>query len=139
MKVLTEEECDRAQEEMFQDFNDAKSQVNGPIKKDDPLTWDTRNWPSNGKFLLTKCCFGQYAMNNRTHPGTRGLLALTGLVSRPLLVLYEIFRRIYKTDALWSSLDKWGVMRGTVNIPQMVDGNIVHVRCYKGPFHRAYR
>jgi hypothetical protein len=41
----------------------------------------------------------QTAWNNRTHPN-----------------VYQVFQSIFNTEKLWSSIDRWGIMRGTKNL-----------------------
>eukprot|EP01139_Manchomonas_bermudensis_P009418 Amastigsp_a339197_494.p1 type:complete len:393 gc:universal Amastigsp_a339197_494:1286-108(-) len=70
-----------------------------PISRDNPLSWESSNWPApRSKFLFSEPAFTRRAFENRTCDA-----------------VYEAFRALYGGEhRLWSSIDNWGVMRPTV-------------------------
>jgi len=105
IKVLTIEQCDATIDELFNDINkrspnDNNNKHKQKIDRHDPMTWETVNWPYEGKFLINTPAFGQCAFNNRTCDP-----------------MYKIWCNIFKETKLWCSIDKFGIFRGTVNLP----------------------
>jgi len=75
------------------------------IDRWDPTTWEQENWPNRKKFLTKFPALTPLAFQNRTHPN-----------------LYSVFCEIFKRKDLWTSIDCWGVMRGTKNLT-FIEGN----------------
>eukprot|EP01118_Nematostelium_gracile_P003863 TRINITY_DN1449_c0_g1_i1.p1 TRINITY_DN1449_c0_g1~~TRINITY_DN1449_c0_g1_i1.p1 ORF type:complete len:349 (-),score=86.91 TRINITY_DN1449_c0_g1_i1:43-1089(-) len=110
VKVLDDQQCDETIKELFEDMNSADHPRKvAQIDRNDPSTWESCNWPSGSKFLTSTPCFGQKAFENRTNEN-----------------IYKIFKAIYNEEKLWCSIDKWGIFRGTKDLPFMEDGEIVY-------------
>ena len=98
VNLLTEEEADATAEEALEDASVRAAAVREhetePIRLDDPNTWKTSNWPRDQKFLFDAPAFTPCAFANRAKA-------------------YPVFRDLFGVDELWSSIDNWGVLRGT--------------------------
>lgn len=61
---------------------------------------EKENWPSKSSYFLTaKPAFTQLAFENRTNEN-----------------LYYIFSKTFNETKLWSSIDNWGIFRGTKDL-----------------------
>lgn len=108
--VLSSDECSQTLASFFKESNE--QQRPGATRKlsMDPLTWGNENWPNKSHFLVRRRpSIGLEPTRVRTHP-----------------TIHKVFATIFGTERLQTSIDRWGVMRGTVNIPTQVteDGKI---------------
>ena len=105
VNLLTPEEADATAEEALEDASAraaaARDYETERIRLDDPNTWKTKNWPRDQKFLFDAPAFTPLAFANRAKA-------------------YPVFRDLFGVDELWSSIDNWGVLRGTSGLT-MVD------------------
>ena len=102
VQALNEQQCKDAAQEMELDVNNAMKSKSQKTKVDFnvPSTWENPNWPAKSKFLFNSPPFGIAAMKNRT-----------------CTKIYEIYQHLYGGEKhLWTSLDNWGIMRGTQNL-----------------------
>lgn len=61
---------------------------------------EDQNWPApTSRFLTQTMAIDQKAWDNRTHPN-----------------IYRAFSKILNTPHLYSTVDRWGIMRGTKNL-----------------------
>jgi Phytanoyl-CoA dioxygenase (PhyH) len=101
VRILNEAECSRTVEAFFKESNEQQRPGATSQLSMDPLTWGNENWPNNSHFLVRRRpSIGLAPTLVRTHPKIK-----------------EVFATIFGTDDLQTSIDRWGVMRGTVNIP----------------------
>mmetsp|Transcript_5667 Transcript_5667/g.6147 ORF Transcript_5667/g.6147 Transcript_5667/m.6147 type:complete len:368 (+) Transcript_5667:163-1266(+) len=99
IRVLNAQECLDSQTALFEDANSSAPRQHVKLDQHDPNTWEPENWPSRRKFLLSRLALHPIAFRNRFHPN-----------------VYRVFCNIYKRQDLWTSIDNWGVMRGTKNL-----------------------
>ena len=70
----------------------------GPKVTEDYKTWETENWPQpDHPFLSGKYAVDEQAFRNRVHPN-----------------LIEVFERLHGTNNLLTTIDHYGVKRGTM-------------------------
>jgi len=101
--VWDQDRCQRTIAAMFEDINAEKRHRKGDqwnenmkVSVDDPKSWESKNFPSSRKFLLDWPAFHQQAFRNRVEKN-----------------VYTVFTNIFGTHKLWSSIDNWGIARGT--------------------------
>lgn len=108
--VLSLQEQTAVLDAFFKESNEQQRPVaTHKLSLDDPLTWEDRNWPNKSHFLVRRRpTIGLEPTFVRTHP-----------------TIHQVFTTIFGTDELQTSIDRWGVMRGTVDIPTLqVDGSL---------------
>lgn len=107
--VLSFEERSATIEAFFKESNSQQRPVATHKLSRDPLSWGDNNWPKNGHFLIRRRpTVGLEPTLVRTHP-----------------TVHQVFTTIFGTDRLQTSIDRWGVMRGTMNIPTLqADGTV---------------
>jgi len=103
IKVLSEEECEESIGELFADAN-LQAEEEGrkqkkKVRRDEEESWESDNWPTQSKFLFARPGFGQKAFDNRTNEN-----------------IYKVFCNIFGRTDLLTSIDFWGVMRGTKDL-----------------------
>jgi Phytanoyl-CoA dioxygenase (PhyH) len=105
VRILNEDECSRTLDAFLEESNEQQRPGATSKLSMDPLTWGSENWPNKSHFLVRRRpSIGWAPTLVRTHPKIR-----------------EVFATIFGTDDLQSSIDRWGVMPGTVNIPTRQD------------------
>jgi ectoine hydroxylase-related dioxygenase (phytanoyl-CoA dioxygenase family) len=100
--VMQEEQCDKLFDAFWEEANlmadENKVQQIAKLDKNDPSTWETENWSTGGKFLMYRHALHEEAFKARVNPN-----------------VVKFWRAIYGgTEKLWTSIDHWGIMRGTV-------------------------
>ncbi len=103
VRVLSAEVCRRTVDAMFDDINAEarrKKCGSGEVSPSDPATWHAAHWPSRSKFLIRRPAFHPQAFSNRTCDA-----------------LYTVFRHLWNEERLQVTIDNWGVVRGTRQIP----------------------
>mmetsp|Transcript_30877 Transcript_30877/g.46881 ORF Transcript_30877/g.46881 Transcript_30877/m.46881 type:complete len:380 (-) Transcript_30877:103-1242(-) len=105
--VLSKQERLKTLEAFFQESNEQQRPVATQKLSLDPITWGDHNWPAKTHFLVRRRpTIGLEPTLVRTHP-----------------IVHQVFTTIFGTEKLQTSIDRWGVMRGTRNIPtQQKDG-----------------
>ena len=108
--VLSGSECTETLQAFFKESNVQQRPVATEKLSLDPRTWGSTNWPNKSHFLVRR----------------RPTISLEATLVRTHPVIHRVFAAIFGTDQLQTSIDRWGVMRGTVNIPtRQGDGTIV--------------
>eukprot|EP01127_Copromyxa_protea_P005205 TRINITY_DN150_c1_g1_i3.p1 TRINITY_DN150_c1_g1~~TRINITY_DN150_c1_g1_i3.p1 ORF type:complete len:344 (-),score=46.68 TRINITY_DN150_c1_g1_i3:72-1103(-) len=100
--VVTSQEVEDTVDEIWT-FLEAKEWTTTGCKVDrnDSSTWSKDYFPANAVGILgSGPAFGPCTWRNRQNPN-----------------IYKIFSTIYGTPKLWVSLDRWGLMRPTKNVP----------------------
>jgi len=88
--VLDANECDELAKDIWKSV--------GPNVTADPLTWDDVNWPNpDHPSLNNNYVYSEKAFNIRTHPR-----------------LVEVFKTIYNTENLLTTIDFYGIKRATI-------------------------
>jgi hypothetical protein len=91
IKVLSPDECIKTEEALWNENGDR-------LKADDYTTWENENWPSPGHpFLSNKYALHEQAFRNRVNSK-----------------VVNAFTQLYKTNDLLTTIDFWGIKRGTV-------------------------
>lgn len=109
VQVFSREECNKTIIAMFEDLNSLQNPkvARAKLDPDNPETWASENWPNpHGKFLTNTPTFCMQAWKNRLHPN-----------------VIQTFENIYGTSDLVTSVDNWGIFRGTRNL--QIDGESV--------------
>jgi len=107
VQLLSPEECKQSIEAMQQEVRSTAPKAKCPVDFSDSRTWDDKNWPSKSRHLLQDVAMHAQAFQNRTRED-----------------LYELFSYLFDGERkLWTSIDRWGVLRGTKDIV-MPDGSI---------------
>lgn len=72
------------------------------VNRNDPRTWDSANWPTAQAvgFIGSNAAYGPQAWKNRMGEN-----------------LYKVFSTLMNHKELWVSVDRYGIMRPTKNIP----------------------
>jgi len=72
------------------------------VDRNDPTTWMDSNWPTSQSagFLGSDVAITKEAFNNRQNEK-----------------IYQVFRELIGKDDLWVSIDRYGIMRPTVDVP----------------------
>lgn len=84
--ILSEQEQEDSQAALWQEM--------GPTVTEDPLTWDSQNWPDPSScFLTSTYAISQQAFKNRLHPK-----------------ILEVFQVLYGKEVM-GTIDFWGVKR----------------------------
>eukprot|EP01006_Ploeotia_vitrea_P012070 TRINITY_DN32076_c0_g1_i1.p1 TRINITY_DN32076_c0_g1~~TRINITY_DN32076_c0_g1_i1.p1 ORF type:complete len:443 (-),score=49.32 TRINITY_DN32076_c0_g1_i1:47-1318(-) len=102
VKVLSADECDRTVTAMFEEVN---SLPPGPRKQcdvspTDPNTWADVNWPTSSKFLTKESAMHPQAFTVRSNE-----------------TIYKVFSKIWNEHRLGVSVDRWGIARGSKDVP----------------------
>lgn len=109
IRILSDEECSKTADAFFKESNELQRPGATNKVSMDPLTWGDENWPSKSHFLVRR----------------RPTIALAPTLVRTHPKIHQVFATIFDTEDLQSSIDRWGVMRGTLNIPtRQKDGTI---------------
>ncbi|PRP81536.1 hypothetical protein PROFUN_10898 [Planoprotostelium fungivorum] len=110
--ILNQEDIAASVEEVW---NQIESQTwgfeNKKVDRNDPNTWGDDLWPSAVRklgILGDSEAIGPMAWKNRQNPR-----------------LYQVYKTLMQTERLWVSVDRWGVMRPTVNVPTQKDGETI--------------
>eukprot|EP01119_Soliformovum_irregulare_P022640 TRINITY_DN7798_c0_g1_i2.p1 TRINITY_DN7798_c0_g1~~TRINITY_DN7798_c0_g1_i2.p1 ORF type:complete len:231 (-),score=21.73 TRINITY_DN7798_c0_g1_i2:443-1135(-) len=103
--VLSREQIEASLEEIWTYLETTQFgwETKDMVKRDDPKTWEDTHWPPAIKklgILGNGPAIGQQAWENRQNEN-----------------LYQVYCHILGRKDLWSSIDRWGVMRPTVKIP----------------------
>ena len=107
--LLSTDEQSRLLDSFFHESN--KQQRPGATHKLslDPLTHGNQNWPAKSHFLVKR----------------RPTIAFEPTLTRTHPLVHKVFTTIFGTDKLVSSIDRFGIMRGTVDVPtQQADGSV---------------
>ena len=108
--ILSAEERAKTLKAFFRESNEQQRPCATEKLSMDPLTWGDENWPNSSHFLVRR----------------RPTVALEPTLVRTNPKIQQVFATIFGTDKLQTSIDRWGVMRGTVNIPtRQEDGTII--------------
>ncbi len=100
VRVLDEKTCQTTICAILEEVN--KMPASSQKKRDislDPGSWSDHNWPEGFKFLLPRRAFHQQAFQNRTHKN-----------------IYKVFSEIWQETRLRTSIDYWGIVRGTTDL-----------------------
>lgn len=107
--VLSPQEKLQLLDAFFQEANEQQRPVATHKLSLDPLSWDNHNWPNKSHFLVRR----------------RPTIALEATLLRTHPIIHQVFTTIFGTDKLVTSIDRWGVMRGTIGIPtEQPDGSV---------------
>jgi hypothetical protein len=91
IQVLSADECIKTETALWKENGDR-------LRADDYTTWENENWPSPAHpFLSDKYALHEQAFRNRVNPK-----------------VVDAFIQLYKTDDLLTTVDFWGIKRGTV-------------------------
>lgn len=108
--ILSEEERSQTLEAFFRECNQQQRPVATQKVSLDPLTWGDENWPDKSHFLIRR----------------RPSIALEATLVRTHPLVHQVFATIFGTAELQTTIDRWGVMRGTEDIPtRQKDGTVV--------------
>lgn len=108
--VLSPEEQSQLLDSFFKESNEQQRPGATHKLSIDPITWGSENWPSKSHFLVRR----------------RPTVAFEPTITRTHPIVHQVFATIFGTDKLLTSIDRWGVMRGTVDIPtEFIDGSII--------------
>jgi hypothetical protein len=92
IQVLDDEECETTVNAMWEEMN-----VTNKLDKDDSRTWENENWPTpNSRFLSNNYATHEIVFRNSVHPK-----------------VVEVFSTLFGTDDLITTIDNWGIKRGT--------------------------
>lgn len=107
--VLSADERASTLEAFFREANEEQRPTAVEKLSLDPLTWGNENWPNKSQFLVRRRPTVAYEPTLvRTHPR-----------------VHRVFAALFGTDELVTSIDRWGVMRGTARVPtRQFDGSV---------------
>lgn len=98
VRVLDEDTCQKTVAAMFEELNSMVKKVT--LRPDDPSTWQDAYWPARSKFLVSRPALHPQAFLNRSDAR-----------------IYEVFTTLWKETRLRVTIDNWGLVRGTKDIP----------------------
>jgi len=104
-KVIDQEAIDGSIEEVWA-ILEASTKLFGKedekVNRNDSNTWVNDIFPGNPMGIVggNECLRGKYCWQNRQNPN-----------------IYSVFSNLYGSKTLWSSIDRWGFMRPTKNVP----------------------
>jgi len=100
-KVLNKEECKAAINEIWEYLDYYSKQSGDKVEREDPTTWTNDSWPGGNLGILGHGpAFKNVSWEIRQNPR-----------------VYQPFADVMGIKELWASVDRYGVMRPTRNVP----------------------